>query len=106
MERVPQPQEEFETSFDREAVVADAADGARVMLTERIEREMVGEERFTAIVELMDELAEDNGNRFIVEAMAEQLSYEKKKQELQTFAELYPYAVAANDEEYEYKEAA
>lgn len=93
MERMPQPQEEFETSFDREAIAAEAAETARAMLSERIDESLKAEERFVAIVEIMQELADDNGNRFIVEALAERLSYEKKVLELQTFEDKYPLAV-------------
>lgn len=93
MERTPQLQEEFASSFDRDAVAAAATETAQVMIVERIDSAMVGEERFAAMVTLMEELAEDNGNRFIVEAMAQRLTYEKKLQELQTIEELYPLAV-------------
>lgn len=93
MERTPQLQEEFASSFDRDAVAVAATETAQVMIAERIDSAMVGEERFAAMVTLMEELAEDNGNRFIVEAMAQRLTYEKKLQELQTIEELYPLAV-------------
>ncbi len=88
-----QPQEEFETSFDREAIATEAAETARVILSERIDESLRAEERFVSIIELMQELADDNGNRFIVEALAERLSYEKKVLELQTFEDRYPLAV-------------
>ncbi|MEN9921913.1 MAG: hypothetical protein RL097_189 [Candidatus Parcubacteria bacterium] len=93
MERTPQPQEEFASSFDRDAVAVAATETAQVMIAERIDASLAGEERFAAMVTLMEELAEDNGNRFIVEAMAQRLTYEKKLQELQTLEEFYPLAV-------------
>jgi len=93
MERILQPQEEFASGYDREAIAAGAADTARVMIAERIDPSLEAEERFAAIIELMNELAEDNGNRFIVEAIAERLSYEKRVLELQTFEDRYPLAV-------------
>lgn len=93
MERTPQLQEEFASSFDRDAVAVAATETAQVMIAEQIDASLAGEERFAAMVTLMEELAEDNGNRFIVEAMAQRLTYEKKLQELQTVEELYPLAV-------------
>lgn len=106
MEKMIQPQEEFAPTFDREAVAVEAAETARKMISERIDTTLQPEERVVAMVDLMQELAEDNGNRFIVEALAQQVSYEKMKQEIQTFAALYPHAVATNDEQFEYQEAA
>jgi hypothetical protein len=61
------------------------------MIAEQITAE-VPEERFAEMVALMQELAEDNGNRFIVEAIAQRLSIEKKAQELQDLEARYPLA--------------
>ncbi|NCT02085.1 hypothetical protein GW766_02450 [Candidatus Parcubacteria bacterium] len=93
MEKMPQPQEEFETSFNCEAVAEAAAQTAKAMLAERIDSSLEADERFAEIIALMQDLAEDNGNRFIVEAMAARLSYEKKVFELRTLEDYYPLAV-------------
>ena len=93
MERMPQVEHAPEGGFDREAVAAEAAATARTMLTEKIPEGLSPEEREQEIKQLMMELAADNGNRFIVEAIAQRLSFEKKALELQEMEDRYPLAV-------------
>ena len=92
-ETMPQPQEQMEEGgYDREAIAVAAAETAQKMIAERIDAEVQSEERFTEMQSLMQELAEDNGNRFIVEAIAQRLSLEKKALELQDLEAHYPLA--------------
>lgn len=93
MEGVPQAQPEMapeaEGGFDREAIAADAAETARRYVAEKIDATLEAEERFVAMIDLMNELAEDNGNRFIVEAIAQKLTLEKAALELKTLEDRY-----------------
>lgn len=88
MERIqrsfePEVAPEFDSSFDRAEVEAGAAETARIMLTDCIDPSLTHEHRFEAISALIEELAEDRGNHFIVEALKERLSYEKALLELE-----------------------
>jgi hypothetical protein len=98
-ERMPQLQEEFDFRDNPEAVrrYRELQEGAPLtaskLIVENIDSELKAEERFTAIVDLMKELAEDPNNRFIIEAVSQQLSLEKKRHELQTLEEMYTLSV-------------
>lgn len=92
MEAVPRPEQQMEGgTFDREAIVEAAAETAKSLVAERVVAE-VPEERYEEYKELMEELAADNGNRFIVEAIAQRLSLEKAAQELRDLEARYPLA--------------
>ena len=101
MEHAPQPQYEAspEGAFDREAVAAEARQTAKKLIAEHVDESMQPEERENTLQILMEELAEDNGNRFIVEAIAQQRSRDRLVQNVQSFDAVFPHVEAANDEE-------
>jgi hypothetical protein len=73
----PKVAPEFDPTFDLREVEVQAAQTARIMLTDCIDPALTHEHRFEAISALIEELVEDKGNHFIVEALRERLSYEK-----------------------------
>lgn len=89
-----------EMGFDRETVASAAMIEANRLLSEQVDETLEGGDRFTAIISLMQELADlSNDNRHIVEALAQQLTVEKAEYQLQTLREKFPEA--ANDERYQ-----
>lgn len=82
MERIqrsfePEVASEFDPTFDLREVERQAAETARTMLTDCIDPTLTHKHRFEAISALIEELAEDKGNHFIVGALKERLIYEK-----------------------------
>ena len=84
--------ENVPVTFDREAVAIEASSAARRLIAEQIDESLVGEERFTAVVELMERFSDDNNNRFVVEALAQRLSYEREVHALENLIARYPLA--------------
>jgi hypothetical protein len=74
---------EFESSFNHKEVEEAAAQTARIMLTDCIDPSLEAEHRFEAISALIEDLAEDKGNHFIIKALKQRLQYEKDLLELQ-----------------------
>lgn len=82
--------EQSSVNFDREVIAREAADTARQLIAEHIDEGLAGDERLAAIVELMKSLSDDNSNRFIVEALAQRVSYEREVQALEDVIDRYP----------------
>ncbi len=110
MERVPQPQMEFESGYDRMATATEAVATARKMINERIDNTMSPEEREEAIKEMMQEIVNlnDNGYRHIFEEMGNLLTEERSINRLKELYRAHPQLMpeAANDEVYDLREAA
>jgi hypothetical protein len=79
-------------AYDREAKMKMAADSAKELLKEKIDESVVGEARFEPMQALMDELAESNDNRHVVEAIAQIRRLEEAALQQERLAAQYPLA--------------
>jgi hypothetical protein len=91
MEKLQPVDAHIEGTYDRESVRELAAVEAKELIEKEITSE-VPEERFQEMVNLMQELSEDNNNRFIVEAIAQVLTIERKREELDSLEQALPLA--------------
>lgn len=82
-------------AYDREAVAKEAMHQARELVHERGFEELKGNERFDAVVALMKELAKNNSNRHVVEALAQILTVEKADHDAWITSERYAQVKAA-----------
>jgi hypothetical protein len=92
MERLPQNEIGIENVYNREAIATNAAREAERILDEQIDESLSLSERVVAVKVLMEELGKDNGNRHVVEAIAQRLSIETAADEYQSLMEKYPLA--------------
>jgi hypothetical protein len=90
MERLPQNEIGIENVYNREAIATNAAREAERILDEQIDESLSLSERVVAVKVLMEELGKDNGNRHVVEAIAQRLSIETAADEYQSLMEKYP----------------
>lgn len=89
----PEAEPEFDASFNYAEFEREAADTAHIMLTDCIDPALEAEHRLEAITALIEDLAGDRGNIFIVKALKDRLAYEKALLELQMDDEEYSLTV-------------
>lgn len=94
MEGAPQYEGGNEQPYDREAIASEAMERARGLMAERGINDIYGNERFEAMQDLMLELASDNANRHVVEALAQILTVDRAAHDYHIATEQFPRAVA------------
>ena len=92
MEGLQKNESGAEMGYNREAVASTAAEEAKRLFAEHIDDSLSLIERVEAAKALMTELAEDNKNRHVVEALAQRLSVEVMAHDYQEVTERYPLA--------------
>ncbi|MEY3784592.1 MAG: hypothetical protein RLZZ230_914 [Candidatus Parcubacteria bacterium] len=94
MEGIPKTvkEEVVGSDFNRETIVSEAAKQAELILNERIDSGLSASEREDSIIELMEELAVSNENRFLVEAIAQRLTLERASMNYHSLSAQYPLA--------------
>lgn len=87
--------EGLENSFDQEKTERESMVEAMSLIKERGFDEMDSFEQVSSIINLMEELAEDNDNRHVVEALARMTSIIEADNKSHLKKEAYPEAAAA-----------